>query len=66
MLSATSHDQGGEADDPDLSIAFRRPAATFCTPKFYIYSIEIAIHLRVVLIPVFLCGLRQLMIPVFC
>ena len=33
MLSATFHDRGGGADDPDLSFALTRVTATFRSPE---------------------------------
>ena len=33
MLSATFHDRGGVADDPDFSVDLTRSTATFRTPS---------------------------------
>ena len=40
MLSATSYDRGGGADDPDFSVDLTRSTATFRTPKI-LYIIRI-------------------------
>ena len=56
MLSATFDDRGGGANDPPFPWTSPAPRPFSAALKFYKFYVEIAIALRVILIPVFHYG----------
>ena len=56
MLSATFHDQGSGADDPDFSVDISRSRANFRSPEILYIFHRNCISLRLMLIPVFHAG----------